>query len=364
MSKRTRLVLYTFGFVAVVGGGTAVATGRGGHEDAAAPSVTVARTDVTDKALAVGTIEPEVSISVKSQVSGVVSRAYAEAGDYVEAGAPLLEIHPDPTPLERVESGRDVQMKELALAGKKRELERTKALAQRGLIPAQELDSAQRAYDEAALQLKTAKEKVQLMESGRIRGTEVESMVRAPISGYVLERTVEQGDPVVPLTSYQEGTVLMTMADMSKLLFKGSVDEIDVGRLREGMPVTIKIGALPDAKVTGRVSRISLQAKEEDNAVRFPVEIALDPVTGVTLRAGLSANAEVIVNSRNDVLTVPERVVTYEKDGSAWVTVQRADGTTEKRTIETGLSDALQVEVVSGLKEGERVLEKPVKSID
>jgi HlyD family secretion protein len=188
-------------------------------------------------------------------------------------------------------------------------------------------------------------------------------MVRAPISGSILEKTVEQGDPVVPLTTYQEGTVLMTMADMTRLLFKGTVDEIDVGRLHEGMPVTIKIGALPDAKVTGHVSRISLKAKKEESATTFPVEITLDRASDVTLRAGLSANAEVIIRERKGVITLPERVVNFEKDGTGWVMVQKADGTAEKRAIRTGLSDAIQVEVLSGLKEGEVVQEKPVKEV-
>jgi HlyD family secretion protein len=150
---------------------------------------------------------------------------------------------------------------------------------------------------------------------------------------------------------------------MTRLLFKGTVDEIDVGRLHEGMPVTIKIGALPDAKITGHVSRISLKAKKEESATTFPVEITLDRASDVTLRAGLSANAEVIIRERKGVLTLPERVVNFEKDGTAWVTVQKADGTTEKRVVKTGLSDAIQVEVLSGLEEGEVVQEKPVKEV-
>ena len=211
--------------------------------------------------------------------------------------------------------------------------------------------------------MRTARERLQLLQSGRIRDSNVESMVRAPIGGYILERTVEPGDPVVPLTSYQEGTVLMTMADMGSLVFRGTVDEIDVARLREGMTVQVKIGAMPDATVTGRVARISLKAQKVENATSFPVEITLEETGGQTLRAGLSANAEVIIDERKDVLVIPERLVTFE-DGGAWVTVRRSDGTGEKRTIRTGLSDAIQVEVLEGLSEGEQVLEKPVQTID
>ena len=312
MKMRTKLALTALGLVVVVGGGAAVSSRKASAGEGTA-TVKVTRADIVDKALAVGTIEPEISVSVKSKVSGVVSRSLAEAGDYVAAGQPLLEIRPDPTPLELVEARRDVELKGIELANFDRDLVRQKALTQRGLAPEQELESAQSRYDEAELQVKMAREKLQLLESGRSAG--VESMVRAPVSGSILEKTVEEGDPVVPLTTYQEGTVLMTMADMTKLLFRGTVDEIDVGRLHEGMPVTIKIGALPDAKVSGRVSRISLKARKEESATTFPVEIQLERVGDATLRAGLSANADVIIQERKNVLTLPERVVTFEKDG-------------------------------------------------
>jgi HlyD family secretion protein len=361
MKKRNRFILGTAVALVLVAGAVAVSTARGADENET-PTVVVARADVTDRALAVGTIEPDVEISVKSKVSGVLGRAFAEEGDFVAAGDPLLEIRPDPTPLELVESQRAVEMQEIQLENYRSEAERHQALAERGLISKQEMETAQRQFEQAQLEVRTARERLQLLQSGRILNSDVESVVRAPISGYILERTVEPGDPVVPLTSYQEGTVLMSMADMARLVFRGTVDEIDVGRLREGMPVQVKIGALPDAVVTGRVARISLKATKEENATSFPVEIELDSSQGQTLRAGLSANAEVIINERKNVLAIPERLVTFE-DGGAWVTVRRADGTSEKRTIRTGLSDAIQVEVLEGLEEGEQVLEKPTQSV-
>jgi HlyD family secretion protein len=136
-----------------------------------------------------------------------------------------------------------------------------------------------------------------------------------------------------------------------------------VGKLREGMKADIKIGALPDAHVTGTVTKIFPKAKKEENATVFPVEIALDPDSAQHLRAGYSANAEIIVARRDSVLSIPERVVSFEGD-SAWVTVQLADGQTDQRAIRTGLSDAIQIEVVSGLSEGDRVLEKPTRKIE
>jgi HlyD family secretion protein len=152
------------------------------------------------------------------------------------------------------------------------------------------------------------------------------------------------------------------MAAMENLVFRGTVDEIDVGRLREGMPVEIQIGALPGATITGRLSKISLKARTEDNATVFPVEITITNTAETVLRAGYSANADVIIDRRDSVLTIPERLITFEGD-STWVTLRKPDGTTEVRVLKTGLSDAISIEILSGLEEGDVVAEKPVKEI-
>src|SRR5690606_8987654 len=158
------------------------------------------------------------------------------------------------------------------------------------------------------------------------------------------------------------------------LLFRGTVDEIDVGRLMEGMPARIKVGSLPNAEVTGRLSKIWLKAQKEENSTVFPVEIeileAVERPTdqpeaeprSVVLRAGYSANSEIIIEQREDVLLVPERVIDFAGE-SATVRVRKADNTTEERVIQTGLSDAINIEVVGGLEEGEWVAEKPPKEI-
>jgi HlyD family secretion protein len=364
MRRRTKVILGSTATVLVLGaGGIAV---RGNGADEAGPrSVTVERGTVVARALAVGTIQPETEISVKSKVSGVVQRLFVEEGEYVEAGAPLLEIRPDPTPLELVEARRALELRGIEADNVRRELDRARSLRERDLTSQQELELAERRYREAALQLVTARERLELLETGRVRGTPgtgVESVVRAPITGYVLQKMVEVGDPVVPLSTYQEGTVLFSMADMSHLVFRGTVDEIDVGRLREGMPVSISVGALPGAAVQGELLRISLKARVDGTATVFPVEIALAALEEVRLRAGFSANADIIVDERADVLVLPERVVTFKGD-TAWVEVPGAGGARDRRVIRTGLSDAIRVEVLSGLDEGDVVLERPLRTV-
>jgi len=363
MKRRTKIVIGIIGLAVVGGAATALAAAGSRKGDDNVKTVAAERGTIVDKALAVGRIEPEVEIGVKSQISGVVQRRYAEEGQFVRAGAPLLEIKPTPTPLELAEARRQVQMREVELANLRLELERHTALRQQGLVSEQDFLATKQRVEQLEIQRELSAERLSLLEEGRMSpGKGLETLIRSPIDGYVLEYAVEVGDPVVPISTYQEGTVLIRMAEMSKLMFRGNVDEIDVGRLHEGLPVEIKIGALPDAKVDGRLTMISLKAKTEDNATRFPVEIAVLPAEGVVLRAGYSANADVIIERRDSVIVIPERLVRTANDTSR-VTVLLPNGQQEERVVRLGLSDAINVEVLEGLNAGDLVVEPPPREI-
>ena len=329
------------------------------------PKVKVQRGNIVEKALAVGTIEPENEISVKSQVGGVVKQIFADAGTYVNAGDPLLEVKPDPAPIELADAKRQVQLTEVEVVNVAKDQVREDSLIKKQLISRKEYEDAQRRFQEANLHLNIAKERLALLESGKVSigDTQIESIIKAPISGYVLSKSVEAGDPVTPMTTYQEGTVLMKMANMDRLLFKGTVDEIDVGKLKEGMPTELKVGALPNDTIRGTLRKISLKAEMKENATVFPIEILIPAASNATLRAGYSANANIIIQKKENVLMIPERVVTFRNDSSI-VQCALAGGKNDQRSIKTGLSDAINIEVVAGLKEGDEVFEKPVKKID
>lgn len=338
-------------------------SGSNGHENGRA-TVKVERKNITDKALAVGSIEPVNEIDVKSKVSGVVGKLYADVGDFVNAGDPLVEVKPDPTPQELAQAKRDVEMAQIEQQTMQKEFERGKKLKAQGFMAEQDYEVVARQYDEAKLRLQIANEKLELIEKGKviIAHTNIETVVKSPLTGFILEKNVNLGDPVVPLTSYQPGTPIMRMADMKDLLFKGTVDEIDVGKIEEGMTCELQVGALPGKTIKGHVTLISLKAKKEDNTTVFPVEIKIDETEGAVLRAGYSANAHIIIDKRDSVLTIPERVVTFRND-SAFVNIPKGENGSEECYIKTGLSDAILIEVLSGLSEGEVVLEKEVKEI-
>src|SRR5262245_56397126 len=352
--------------LAAVGGAAAVLHSRTSAKETGFKTVDVTRGPVVEKALAVGAIRPKREIAVKSKISGLVRRSYREVGDVVKAGDPLFEILPDPTPMELTEARREVEIARNVYDQAKRKHERTQALNKQGIVSTQDSDSVDKEVQDADIRLKLAQERLALVEKGRVRSEQmnVESIIRAPIGGTVLELLVNEGDPVVPLTSYQAGTALTNLADMSTLVFKGTVDEIDVGKLKEGLAARIKVGALPEAKVDGKVYKIAPKSKTAEGATLFDVEIELIPGPGVVLRAGYSANADIVVKEKQDVLLLPERLVTFG-DGKATVEIPGAPGAEPtKKEIKVGLSDGMNIEVAEGLKEHDLVVERPPKKIE
>jgi HlyD family secretion protein len=326
--------------------------------------VKVERGDIVEKALAIGRIEPKKEITVKSQISGIVRRAYVEVGDIVKAGNPVFEIMPDPTPLEFAEAKRNAELAAVVLEKAQADYERQKQLRDSKLISEQDFEESENDFRQFKLRLNVAEERLALIEKGRtkIADREIDTIIKAPVDGTVLERRVNEGDPVVPLTSYQAGTELLLMAEMGNLIFKGTVDEIDVGKLTEGMAAELQIGAIPDQKNAGRLSKISPKAKQKENATLFDVEIEITDKGNKIIRAGYSANANLVIRKAENVLFIPERLVEFNKD-KTFVEIQTGPGVIEKKEVKLGLSDGLNVEVKEGLTQGAEVVERPPKEI-
>jgi len=339
-------------------------TRNGKKGDGGLKQVEVTQGSIVEKAVAVGQIQPRQKFSVKSKISGIVKRALVQVGDTVKAGDPLFEIAPDPTPLEVTEVDRQVESAAASFRKAEGDYQRSLQLSKSGVLPKSDVEAKKESYDLAHVALTKAEQNRDLTRKGRLTVSGTESIIRAPAAGTILTRTVNPGDPIVPLTSYQPGTEMATIADMRDLIFKGTVDEIDVGKLSVGMTTRIKVGALPTDVVTGRVSRIAPQAQQKEGATLFDVEVELDP-SKITLRAGYSANADVIIREKKDVLVIPERLVTFADGGKkATVEVPGTDPKSPKKVdIKTGISDGLNVEVVSGLTKGQKLVERPPKEI-
>ncbi|PKK82788.1 MAG: efflux RND transporter periplasmic adaptor subunit [candidate division Zixibacteria bacterium HGW-Zixibacteria-1] len=327
--------------------------------------IKVEKGTIIDKALAVGKIEPRQETSVKSKISGIVKRIFVEVGDYVKVGDPLIDVAPDPTPIEFATAKRNVEIYQVAFDNAKLEYDRFKTLLDRELISDQEYESKKATYEEARLRLQLAQEQFDLIQSGntQIADLKVDNIIKSQVNGMVLQKLVEEGDPVVPLTSYQAGTDLMTLAYMEDLIFKGTVDEIDVGKLKLGLAAEIKVGALPKDTVMGEVLRISPKARLDQGSTVFEVEIKLTDMGTKLLRAGYSANADIIIKKKDSILVIPERLIEFVND-TAYVETHDSLGDTNRLVIEVGLSDGINIEVLSGLTEGDMLVERPPKEIE
>jgi HlyD family secretion protein len=366
--KRILKILVALIVIAVIGGG-AYAWFKGRKSgDGDLTLVAVERGTIVEKAVAIGQIEPRFEFKVKSKLPGIVKNCSVEVGDSVRAGDPLFEIVPDPTPTELVEAQRRLDSAQSAYTRAESAWQRAQQLGSEGITPADELDAKRESFELADIELASAKDNLELVRKGRIagRGRTMESVIRSPAAGIVLARNIDPGDPVVPLTSFQEGTELATIADMGDLIFRGTVDEIDVGKLHVGVEARLKVGALPESVVTGHLTRIAPQAKEEEGARLFEVEIELDPTEDVMLRAGYSANADLVIREKADILLIPERLVVFEDEGaktSVEVPGEGPEAEPRKVEITTGLSDGLNIEVVSGLEEGDQVIQRPPRGV-
>jgi len=350
MSRKKKLVfvsLFIFLFIVLL---SALSRGRRGAEET--PTVVVEKGNIMDVAVALGTIEVKYETSIKSKFSGVIKKVFVEMGDVVKKGDPLFEIDPTPTPFELASVRKEVKVTEVRLENTIKDIERKKTLFEKGLISDKEYENVQQNLQEAQYIFDLAKQRLDLMEKGKAKvgGTPLDAVIRSPVSGTVLSRAANIGDPVVPLTSYQPGTELMRIASLKNLLFKGTVDEIDVGRLEEGMKAKITVGAIPDEEVLGIIDIIAPKAGKKEGATVFDIEIIITDKADKPLRVGYSATADIIIDERKDVLIIPEGAVIFEEDKEY---VYLANG--EKREIQTGLSDALNIEVVTGLEEGEEI---------
>jgi HlyD family secretion protein len=339
--------------------------GLAGKEESEVRFVEVTRGNIERQAVATGTIGPEFEVAVKPQISGIVSEVFKRMGEKVKVGDPLVKVKPNPTPFSSVAAKRSVEAAKLNEERAMEFRERRNILSKimSVMMGSKEME---RQYEQARLGRVRAEEELDLLEQGKVIMDDevIDSVVRSPIDGYILERKVNIGDPVDALGSRSGGTVLCILADMDTLVFQGTVDEIDVGHLKEGMEARIQVGALPDCVLEGRLDEISLKAQQRNNATVFEVRLSFERPEDVVLRAGYSATANILVEKKDNILLIPERVI-ERKNAEAFVRIMKEPaGSSETIKIETGLSDGIMTEVISGLEEGQRVLERTYEEIE
>lgn len=343
---------------------------RGSHPTAGQETVTVKKGTVKEKIIAVGSIVPKHTITIKSNISGIVGQLFHEEGDYVEQDALLLQVSPSPTPQHIAEAHAEVQEQLAVVKQTESHQKRLEKLVKLALETPDNYSVAVKDMSTAKARLDMAQQKLSLIQNGEttIGGKNIKTMVSSPISGYILQRKVDVGDPVVPLTDMQEGTVLLVIANMQDLVFKGAVNEIDVAKISSGMKADISIAALPDIKVYGVLRKVDLQSNLNTGGVNtspfnvgFNIELnELQLPKDIKLRAGYSATAEITVRKAENVLVIPERVVIF-KDNKVYANVlEKNEKKPVLKEIKLGISDGINVQVVAGLKEGQVLVDNAI----
>ncbi|MDE5661642.1 MAG: efflux RND transporter periplasmic adaptor subunit [Muribaculaceae bacterium] len=301
-----------------------------------------------------GKIEPRDEIAIKPQISGIISEILVEAGEHVSEGDIIARIKVIPEASQLSSAQTRVNNAEIELADARVKYERDKALYDKKVISREEFETAEKNWQKAKEELEAARDAVNIVREGvsRFNASESNTLVRATITGLVLDVPVKVGSSVIQANTMNEGTTIATIADMNKLIFKGNVDETEVGLLRVGMPMEISIGAMPDLSPTAVIEYISPKGNDSGGANTFEIKAALQLDSSEGLRSGYSANESVRLSKAEEVLSVPEGVVSFEGD-STYVYVltdSLADPQVfERRAITTGMSDGIKIEVKEGI---------------
>lgn len=314
--------------------------------------------DIIKKTVATGSVVPRQAVEVKPKLTGVLSELTVAAGQVVKKGDALgkIQIIPDAQMVNSAEAA--VRAAQIAVENAKRELTREEALFKQGVVAEAELYKFRTDYALAKAQADNAGSNLQLVREGA-RGGEKQSnvIVTATVDGTVIDVPVKAGYSVIQANSFNPGTTVATIANMGDMIFEGRVDESEVGKIVEGMKLAIRIGAIDNATFEGRLEFIAPQGKEIEGAIQFAIKAAMAQKTGYVIRAGYSANADIVLDERKSVLAIREAVVQYDRDDRTkpYVEVETAPQRFTRRDVKLGLSDGVKVEVLSGVTAADRL---------
>ncbi|MCH5239645.1 MAG: efflux RND transporter periplasmic adaptor subunit [Muribaculaceae bacterium] len=310
--------------------------------------------DIEKQTVLTGKIEPRDEIEIKPQISGIITEISVEPGEMVKEGDIIAKIKVIPEASSLSSAQLRVETAEISLADATSKYERNKILYEKKIISREEFETSETSWRQAQQELDAAKDAYLIVKEGvsKYNATESNTLVRATIDGLVLDVPVKVGSSVIQSNTFNDGTTIATIADMNKLIFKGKVDETEVGELRVGMPMEITIGALPGRHPMAILEYISPKGTEENGANTFEIKGAMNIDSISDLRAGYSANATVTLSRAEHVIMLPEGVVTFSGDSTYVYLLKSGEGVNrvfEKHPIVTGMSDGINIEIKEGL---------------
>jgi HlyD family secretion protein len=314
-------------------------------------------TNVVRKTVATGSVVPRKEIDIVPQVSGIIDELYIQAGDAVKKDQVIakIKIIPDMVNLNNAENR--LNRAKLSFEDTKNDFDRQQKLYDQKVISYEEYKNAKVSYDGAKEELTAAENNLELIKNGVTKKaqTATNTLVRSTVTGMVLDVPVKEGNSVIQSNTFNNGTTIATVADMNDMIFQGKVDETEVGKIREGMPIELEIGAIEKEKFAAILTYISPKGKEENGAIQFEIKANVVQKDNKFIRAGYSANANIVLEKKDSALVIPEGMLKFDKD-SSYVEIETATPQVfEKRMVKTGISDGINIEITQGLTKNDKV---------
>ena len=315
--------------------------------------------DIENTTVATGKVSPRDEVLIKPQIAGIIETVLKKAGDHVKAGEVIatIQVVPESSSLSSAES--QVNIAKINLNLSSADYNRQKQLFEKGVISKEEMDKADADYKKAKEDAENAKDNLDIIRTGVSKKTAKYSntQIRSTIDGMILDIPVKVGNSVIQSNNFNEGTTIATVANMNDMIFIGKVDETEVGRIHVGMPIRLSIGAIDNKKFDAQLEYVAPKGVEENGAILFEIKAAAQITDTIDIRAGYSANAQIMVAGAKGVLTVPESTVSFSND-SAFVyvlTQETPKQVFDKKHVTVGLSNGINIEVKSGLTKGQKV---------
>jgi HlyD family secretion protein len=322
---------------------------------------------IEKKTVATGKVIPQDEVEIKPQITGIIDKILKVEGEKVKAGDLIAVIKVVPNEQALYQARGRVNNAKVALSNAELDYNRNKTLFDKGVVSAQDFQNIDLAYNRAKLELENAQYDYSIIRRGSAGGSSsANTNIRATVTGTILEIPVEEGDQVIQSNNFNDGTTIASIADLNKMIFEGKVDEGEVGKLEVGMPLKISLGAVEDKELDANLKFIAPKGIEEAGAVQFKIEGDVEVNNDFLIRAGYSANASLTLEKKDSILVISESLLQFDKKtDKPYVEVATGDQQFERRDIEIGISDGVNVEIVSGLTDEDEVKQwnktEPVK---
>jgi len=312
--------------------------------------------NVIKKTTATGSVIPRKEIEIKPVVSGLIDELYVTEGQILKKGDLIAKIRIIPNMINLNNAKSDVEVMKIRMEDAKRNFERQLELLEKGVIAKADYETYEIQYKNAQEELETAEETLQLIRDGQIQkqSGETNTLVKATIDGMVLDVPVEIGNQVIESNNFNAGTTIATVADMGEMIFEGNIDESEVGKIKEGMPLLLTIGALENVTFDAILEQISPKGVEVNGAVQFKIRADVKLRSDQFIRSGYSANADIVLARADSVMTISEGLLQFD-DSTTYVEIEVQPQQFEKRTVKTGLSDGINIEVLSGISKEDKI---------